>query len=149
MDVYSEEELLIAASDAIRRIMENDVKKKGEEIFKANVEKYIYSAYSPSVYGRRHQIGNKTYSEITYAGNYSYEYEVTSTESTVSIYPNGEPYIPPFLYQKGGFVAMLDKGDLGWWRKKFPRPALTRTQSQFDRGYLSSAIRTGIKREFG
>ena len=45
----------------------------------------------------------------------------------------------------GGFLALLEGGDLGMWRKGFPRPALSNAQKEVDR---SQAIRSAINKGF-
>ena len=135
MEFETEEALLIAMVD-------NDVRERGEGLLKRNIYTDVYRAYSPSEYERRWSLLNKVRSEITKTGGYSVEYAVTSLADAA----------PPAIgwrYQKGGFLYMLENGDMGFWRKGFPRPSISTTQSQFDRGYLSNSIRNGIKSVFG
>jgi len=45
---------------------------------------------------------------------------------------------------------MLEVGNMGFWRRHFPRPAVTMTQGIIDRSAeIRSAIEDGIHREFG
>jgi len=141
MTFDTEEALLLAMGDALPELVENYVKPKGEGLLRQNIRSRVYGAYTPTEYVRRWSLLNMVKSEITRTGGYSVDYSVTSEASPA-------PPARGFVYQKGGFLFMLENGDLGFWRKGFPRPSISPTQSQFDRGYLSGAIRTGIESVF-
>lgn len=143
MTFDTEEALLIAMGDALPELVENYVKPRAEGLLRRNINTRVYRSYTPTEYVRRWSLLNNIYSEITKTGGYSVDYDVTSTANTKPLSKNSG-----WTYYRGGFLYMLENGDMGFWRKGFPRPSIEPTQSEFDRGYLSSAIRTGIKSVF-
>ena len=143
MTFDTEEALLTAMAAALPELVNSYVKPKGESILRQNIEANVYGVYTPTgySYSRRGSLTKMVQSEITEPDEYSVDYSVTSAADAA----------PPAIgwqYKKGGLLAMLEKGDMGFWRKGFSRPSISPTQSQFNRGYLNSAIRQGIKSVF-
>ena len=151
-DVYSSDQLLREIAGVVRDILYEDIKPEAERIFKNEVETTIYKAYVPRQYVRRHNIGSNIYTDITSKRLYTYHFEITSDETAnKSITRFGTPVgFGGFKYgHPGAFVEMLEVGNMGWWRKHFPRPVISNTQIKFNSGELDKTISDAISNKIG
>lgn len=137
----TEEALLAAMAEALPVLVKDYVKPEGESLLRKNINKMVYGAYTPSEYVRRESLTEMVRSEVSKKDAYTVEYSVTSTADAA-------PPAIGWVYRKGGMLAMLENGNMGFWRKGFPRPSISPTQEEFDKGYLRSAIKKGIKSVF-
>lgn len=146
------EDLVSAVEGSISDILMTDVAPVAEDILRKHIESDIYGAYSPksggwfagvyyeSPYPRRHVLENSIRSEMENA-----------TSMMVTSYASAGPSLVPgyhFANRYGGsFLQMLEVGNMGIWRKGFPRPAVANAQKEIDNSAkIQSAIRNGIKR---
>lgn len=141
MQFETEEALLAAMADALPDLVEIYVRPKGESLLKGNINKRIYAAYTPTRYVRSGELVSAIESETKKNGKYSVDYSVTSAADAA-------PPAIGWVYRTGGMLAMLEKGNMGYWRKGFPRPSISPTQRQFNNGYLDKAIMKGIESVF-
>ena len=146
---------MAGAERAISNILTKDVAPVAEKILREHIQRDIYDAYTPvsggrfagrvfdGPYARRHVLERNVVSELTRP----YELFITSTAS-----PN-RPLLKGFrVYggKNGGFLELLETGDMGIWRRGFPRPAVSLTQEELDRSpRIEKAIVAGLKREIG
>lgn len=116
-------------------ILMTDVAPVAIDILLKHIKKDIYEAYTPSFYERRYSLLARE--NIMYKMIDANTLFITSTAQ-----PNGKRGFAP-----GGFLQMLEEGDLGWWRKGFPRPAITNAQNEVDSSSkIANAISRGRKR---
>lgn len=124
-----------SVSEYAKDILMNDVAPVAIDILLSHIRKDIYDAYQPSFYKRRYSLlseGNIMYKMID--DNTLF---VTSTAQ-----PNGKRGFEP-----GGFLQMLEEGNLGWWKQGFARPAISNAQKEIDSSAkITSAINRGRKR---
>lgn len=108
-----------------------------EDILRKHIESDVYGAYGPSVYQRRMSLVNNIRSQM-----------ISDNELLVtSIAQPNKPANGWHSSGDGAFLYMLEAGDLGWWRKGFPRPAISNAQREVDSSTaVESAKRNGIKR---
>lgn len=111
-----------------------------ENILRKHIERDVYKAYTPKVYKRR----NSLTSTITSRMISSNELLVTATSQ-----PN-KPVSGWVSSGDGAFLYMLEKGDLGWWRKGFSRPAISNAQREVDHSSaVKQAKKAGLKHVLG
>lgn len=108
-----------------------------EEILRKHIASDIYGAYSPNVYDRRMSLMNSIKSQMI-------------SDSELLVTAIAQPNKPAHGWHSSGdgaFLHMLETGNLGWWRKGFPRPAISNAQREVDSSSaVERAKRTGIKR---
>lgn len=133
------DELYSAAFDAssARIVLMEYVAPIVEEILRKHIESDIYGSYSPQRYVRRMSLLNSIQSQM-----------ISDNELVVTA--TAQPNRPANGWHSSGdgaFLYMLEVGDLGWWRKGFPRPAIRNAQREVDNSIaVENAKRTGIKR---
>lgn len=111
-----------------------------ENILRKHIEKDVYKAYAPRVYKRRDSLT----STVTSGMISSNELLVTATSQ-----PN-KPASGWVSSGDGAFLYMIEKGDLGWWRKGFSRPAISNAQREVDHSSaVKQAKKAGLKHVFG
>ncbi len=136
-------------------ILKKDVSPVAEEILKERIKDDIYDAYTPieggyfagkfytNAYKRRHVLENKIKSYMINKDTLLVTSTATASKPLVSGWSFHYKY-------DGAFLEMLEVGDMGIWKKGFPRPAVKNTERQFESDKrISSAIKKGIKREIG
>jgi len=134
--------LVEQAQANLDNILRHDVAPVAEEILRDHIASDIYAAYTPAYYQRRHALERTI---ISYIENG----DTLMTTSAASASPS---ILPGYTFENrypGAFLEMLEVGNMGFWRRDFPRPAVSMAQGEIDRSAeLRSAIKTGIQREF-
>lgn len=135
--------LVEQAQETLDCILLCDVSPIAEEILRERIVADIYAAYTPSYYQRRHVLEENIMSEVTAPGTLL----VTSTADA------SPSLVPGYAFENrypGAFLEMLDVGNMGFWRRHFPRPAVSMAQGVIDRSAeIRRAIEAGMHREFG
>lgn len=148
------DELTKAVNKKCEVILKKYVAPVAEEIFKKHIQSDIYDVYQPipnawvggTTYRRRHILEKRIKVEIS-SNESEAELFITSTapasESVVKGYRFKERY-------DGAFLKLIESGNMGIWRKGFPRPAVSNTQMEFDNGKdVQNAMLIGINNEIG
>ena len=135
--------LVAQAQDKMDWILRSDVAPIAEDILRERIAVDIYAAYTPSYYQRRHVLEQQVEGDLTGPGTLL----VTSTaDASTSV-------VPGYSFENrspGAFLEMLEVGNMGFWRRSFPRPAVAMAQGGIDRSAeIRKAIEDGIRREFG
>lgn len=138
---------------AIVQILKKDVAPVAEDILAKRIQIDIYDAYTPksggffagkfytNAYRRRHELEKKIKSYMIDDKTLLITSTANASKSLVSGWSFQNRY-------DGAFLEMLEVGNMGVWRKGFPRPVVRNTQTEIDRSSLiKSAIKKGIKRE--
>ena len=137
------EALVSQAQTKLDAVLQNGVAPVAEKILKERIAKDIYAAYTPAYYERRHVLEQHVESNLTGCGT-------LLVTSTAGVSPS---IIPGYTFENrypGAFLEMLETGNMGFWRKNFPRPAVARTQEELDKSReIDRVIRDSLKREFG
>jgi hypothetical protein len=136
-------EALVAQAQAkLDLVLQQDVSPVAEEILQERIAADIYAAYTPAYYQRRHVLEESIVSDITAPGTLL----VTSTADA------SPSLVPGYAFENrypGAFLEMLEVGNMGFWRRHFPRPAVSMAQGVIDRSAeIRRAIEAGIHREF-
>jgi len=108
-----------------------------ESILEKHIRKDIYGAYSPRQYERRGTL-------------YNLETKLINND-TIFVTNNAQPNKPAkgwHASHDGAFLEMLAVGDLGWWRKGFPRPAVANAQQEIDSSYKIKSAIARAQRDF-
>jgi len=137
------ESLVAQAQETMDCILLCDVSPVAEKILRERIAEDIYAAYSPAYYQSRHVLEKSVESDLTGPGTLL----VTSTaDASPSV-------VPGYSFENrypGAFLEMLEVGNMGFWRRHFPRPAVTMAQGIIgSNSEIRHAIEDGIKREFG
>jgi len=137
------ESLAAQAQETLDCILLCDVSPVAEKILKERIAEDIYAAYTPSYYQRRHVLEQSVEGDLIGPGTLL----VTSTA-------NASPsVVPGYSFENrypGAFLEMLEVGNMGFWRRHFPRPAVTMAQGAIDRSAeIKRDIADGLQREFG
>jgi len=123
-------------------ILQHDVSPIAERILAERIQADIYDVYTPSYYQRRHVLEDNIAGDLISPGTLL----VTSTAGA------SPSIIPGYTFENrypGAFLEMLEVGNMGFWRRDFPRPAVSMAQGEVDRSSeIRSAIKAGIQREF-
>lgn len=118
-------------------ILMNDVAPIVVDILKKHIQEDIYDAWEPTVYHRRYSLEKNIICSIDDDG----ELFVTS------VAPPAPPHLGWSNTGEGSFLYMLEVGNMGWWKKGFPRPAISLAQKEVDNSTeIEAAIQAGIKR---
>lgn len=129
-------------ADIAKDVLMNDVAPVAEEILRRHIETDIYGAYSPPSHGyeRRYSLTRNIISKMV-------------DDTTLLVTSNAQPAYPHIGWASSGdgaFLQMLEVGNLGWWRKGFPRPAISNAQKEAeDSSAIREAIQRGIDRVMG
>jgi len=134
--------LVAQAQTKLDQVLQHDVSPVAEEILKDRIATDIYAAYTPAYYQRRHVLEQNITGELTKPGTLL----VTSTADASPSFLKGYSFENRY---PGAFLEMLEVGNMGFWRKDFPRPAVCRAQEEFVRSSeIKRSIESGIHREF-
>ena len=144
-------DLVAAVNGECRAILEDYVAPVGKQILKTRIRRDIYGAYRPvkggyfagvrytRAYQRRHVLEE----------NIMHIMDNPNTMTITSRAPANTPLLPGYRFQNrypGAFLQMLENGNMGLWRKGFPRPAVSNTEAQFATdSKIQNAIKRGIK----
>lgn len=124
-------------SASVRIVLMEYVAPVVEGILRKHIETDIYGAYSPTAYDRRMSLTNSIKSQMI-------------SDNELLVTAASQPNFPANGWHSSGdgaFLHMLELGDLGWWRKGFPRPAISNAQREVDSSTaVEAAKRNGIKR---
>jgi len=130
------------AQDTLDCILLCDVSPIAEKILKERIAEDIYAAYTPAYYQRRHVLEQSVEGDLTAPGTLL----VTSTADAAPSLLKGYTFENRY---SGAFLELLEVGNMGFWRKDFPRPAVAMAQEIIDRSAeIRRAITDGIHREF-
>lgn len=137
----------------IRETLENKIGDQVWKVLKQHIKTDIYDAYNPKgnwsfAESTRRKSGGLSddankYTEVVKLPNGTWRLRVTSiADPSPSVL--GWAWVPSI----GGFLQMLEKGDLGFWTRKhsqnmtregekktFPRPAITNAQDEVNKNY--------------
>lgn len=151
-DYSNWDELCNAAQKKCHDILGKDVAPVVKEIVRKHIKEDIYDAYTPipnkwingTTYHRRHILENSIYHEFIHDDEIMVTSKATASKSVVPGYSfhNRRP---------GAFLLMLETGDMGFWRKGFPRPAIKMAQEEINedrRSVIKNAIQSGLDRYF-
>ena len=142
--------LLIETNAKAAKILNQDMLPVAQEIFKKHIQSDIYDVYSPrngawvngSTYARRYSLLNVG---TIHLGN--------NTVMLTNFSSPSPPIVKGWSFKHSGagsFLKLLEDGNMGIWKRGFPRPAVTNTQKDFEtNNNLNRAILNGIQREFG
>lgn len=136
------ESLVLQAQENLDWILRHDVSPIAEDIMRERIEADIYAVYTPSYYQRRHVLEDNVVGYLLEPGMLL----VTSTaDASPSI-------IPGYTFENrypGAFLEMLEVGNMGFWRRNFPRPAVFMARGSIERSpEIRNAVKAGIEREF-
>ena len=136
-------EVLVAQAQAkLDHVLQNDVAPVAEKILLERIAEDIYAAYAPAYYQRRHALERTVISYI----------ESGHTLMTTSAASASKSVVPGYSFENrypGAFLEMLEVGNMGFWRRDFPRPAVAMAQGVIDKSAeIKRAIEAGIQREF-
>jgi len=134
--------LVTQAQETLDCILLCDVSPVAEKILREHIAEDIYAEYTPAYYQRRHVLERSVEGDLTGSGTLF----VTSTA-------NASPsLVPGYSFENrypGAFLEMLEVGNMGFWRRHFPRPAVTMAHEYIDRSSeIQRTIESGIRREF-
>jgi len=137
------ESLVAQAQETLDCILLCDVSPVTEKILRERIAEDIYAAYTPAYYQRRHVLEQSVEGDLTGPGTLL----VTSTaDASPSV-------VPEYSFENrypGAFLEMLEVGNMGFWRRHFPRPAVAMAQVAIDKSpEMRQAIEEGLRREFG
>ena len=134
--------LVEQAQETLDCILLCDVSPIAEKILKERIAEDIYAAYTPAYYQRRHVLEQSVEGDLTAPGTLL----VTSTADAAPSLLKGYTFENRY---PGAFLELLEVGNMGFWRKDFPRPAVAMAQNAIDRSAeIRRAITEGIRREF-
>ena len=134
--------LVAQAQTKLDQVLQYDVSPVAEKILKDRIAKDIYAAYTPAYYQRRHVLEQNVKSSLTKSGTLFVTSSADASPSILKGYSFENRY-------PGAFLEMLEVGNMGFWRRDFPRPAVSRAQEEFVRSSeMKRAIEAGIQREF-
>ena len=151
MKVYSSWESLISGTqNACHNILDKDVAPVAKEIVKKHIKTDIYDVYAPkpnawvngSTYQRRNSLNNSVYHKFIRDDEILITSDAPASKSVVKGYTFRNR-------RSGAFLSLLESGNMGIWRKGFPRPAIKNAQRDIDSSSkVNKAIQRGIRREF-
>lgn len=121
-------------------VLLDDVAPVVEDILRKHIERDIYGKYSPTQYERRNSLTQNIVSKML-------------SDNEMLVTAIAQPNKPAHGWVSSGdgaFLYMLEKGNLGWWRKEFPRPAISNAQNEVDHSSkVKQAKKNGLKRVLG
>lgn len=139
----------IGLTDAeAKEVLEKYVLPIMERILLEHIESDIYGAYTPKEYG---WIGGKTYKrKYSLTSRMALYHEVHSTNMMVTSLAEPENLWGGFDGSYGGFLAILEDGNMGAWSSvtgmTLPRPALSNAQKDVDQSKeLDAAAERGVQ----
>lgn len=128
-----------------------DISSVAEQILKDRIKKDIYGVYQPkegawvlgSTYRRREELIPLVVSEV----------RDKNTLFVTSLAEASESILKNSIFSEnhnGAFLELLEKGDLGFWRKNFPRPAISNTEREYEKGNkIKAELNKSIKTRIG
>lgn len=132
---YSDWSSLINGMNAVCKIiLSEDVAPVATEILKRHIEQDIYGAYTPAENG---WVGGQTYERRNSLLNSPFHKRFVG-KNEILITSSARPSPPVikgsvFEYrQPGAFLEMIERGNMGIWKKGFPRPAVSNAQNEIN-----------------
>lgn len=128
-------------------ILLDDVLPVTKEVFKKHIQTDIYDAYTPTENG---WVGGKTYERrYVLPDNIIFVLENSDTLVVTSAATASKPIIRGYTFEDretGAFLHMIENGNMGIWKKGFPRPVVKNTEKDFETNKkIEAAIKRGIK----
>lgn len=125
----------------IKNVLEKKIGEKVWKILKDHIEKDVYEVYTPSTYQRRRQNGL-----LNEADKYifvDHDGDLWGLRVSTNARPSPSVLGTTWVHHTGGFLALLEEGDLGFFtkqysynmvrpgeKKRFPRPVITNAQDE-------------------
>lgn len=143
--------LIKAVDDKAENVLKKDVAPIAEELLRKHIKSDIYDVYTPrenawvngSTYQRRHVLEESITSFMSDKNTLL----ITSSATASPAIVNGWSFHNRY---PGAFLKLLESGNMGIWKRGFPRPAVSNTQDEIDQSpKIKSAIKQGIQREIG
>lgn len=151
MKIYSDWESLVSgAQDACHTILDTDVAPIARDIVKKHIKTDIYDAYSPkpnawvngTTYQRRNLLTSSVYHKFIKDDEILITSDAPASKSVVKGYSFRNR-------RSGAFLSLLESGNMGIWRRGFPRPAIKNSQQEINTSdKVDKAIQRGLRREF-
>lgn len=139
-------------------ILHNYVVPVMKDILLKHIQDDIYGQEAPT----KHQwFGGQPYSRTGALLEESSLYDIMLDDTTVMVTSNAQPDYAPIKTSKrfdgnteGGFLAMLENGNMGFWSTvtglRFPRPAISNAQKEIDDSpEIEAALQRGLKEVLG
>lgn len=119
----------------IKNTLEKQIGEKVWKILKDHIEKDVYEVYTPSFYERRRENGLLNESDkYIFADR---DGDLWRLRVSTNARPSPSVLGTTWVHHTGGFLALLEKGDLGFWSRSgnsvthpFPRPVITNAQDE-------------------
>lgn len=147
----SYEELVAAVNAAIPKILTDYIAEVAEDILLEHIETDIYDAYTPKAGG--------WLNDSTYPRRHALEQGVDSwLESSDTLLITSKANPSPAIIsghsvyggESGGFLQLLESGNMGISGCQFPRPAVSQAQAEVDSSpAIMAALQRGIDSEIG
>ena len=143
--------LIKAVDDKSVNVLKNDVAPIAEELLRKHIKSDIYDVYTNrenawvngSTYQRRHVLEESITSFMSDKNTLLITSPATASPAIVNGWSFHNRY-------PGAFLKLLESGNMGIWKRGFPRPAVSNTQDEIDQSpKIKSAIKQGIQREIG
>lgn len=143
--------LIKAVDDKAENVLKKDVAPIAEELLRKHIKSDIYDVYTPrenawvngSTYQRRHVLEESITSFMSDKNTLLITSPATASPAIVKGWSFHNRY-------PGAFLKLLESGNMGIWKRGFPRPAVSNTQDEIDQSpKIKSAIKQGIQREIG
>lgn len=149
---YNDWPSLIKGINAVcKLILSEDVAPVATEILKRHIEHDIYGAYTPIENG---WVGGQTYNRRgSLLTSPFHKRFVGSNEILITSSARPSPPVVKgsvFEYrQPGAFLEMIERGNMGIWKKGFPRPAVSKAQEEINNSSeILRSIEHGINIRF-
>lgn len=141
-DIYksSWDELVSAVDTQLKYILTKDIAPTAKKILRRHIEEDIYGVYTPkpngwvhgTTYKRRHVL-ERQITAIYSTQRSVHTLLVTSTAAPSPAIIKGWSF---HNRRPGAFLQLLESGNMGIWHGGFARPAVSKTQQEYDNGIL-------------
>lgn len=145
------EGLTTAAQQKCVRILDKDIAPVAKEIVRRHILSDIYESYTPKENGWVNARGERaTYQRrysLTKRGSVYHKFISKDEIIITSNAPASTPIVKGWRFRNktGGFLEMLELGDMGIWRGGFPRPAIGNAQKEINKSpQIKALIKAGL-----
>lgn len=121
----------------IEDILMHEVAAVAVEILQRHIIEDVYDMWTPTHYLRRYSLTE----------NIKWKIDDDGMLLVTSVAEPSPPHTGWHSSGDGAFLYAIEQGNMGWWRQRFPRPAISLAQREVDHSVaIERAIDAGVKR---
>lgn len=140
-----------AVQKRCKEILDKSIAPVAKKIVQEHIVSDIYESYTPKINGWVNDKGQRaTYQRrysLTKRGSVYHKFIAKDEILITSNTPASKPVVKGWRFRNktGGFLEMLERGNMGIWVHGFPRPAIKNAQKEINKSSeIEALIKAGL-----